>query len=143
MKSRIHRSSKARITSVHERVLTTTVNDIEHIESTTLVGAAIIKLFLQPYANVTTGVAQVAAVLRKPFCAEMPAGTNPPIAPLTMRRVQHEWNQVQLKKKAFNWLDVFKDKLVLSDAVVEKSAYIYRKVSGKRIGYVGGLYPQY
>ena len=30
-------------------------------------------------------------------------------------------------RQAFNWLDVFKDKLVLSDAVVEKSAYIYRK----------------
>ena len=30
-------------------------------------------------------------------------------------------------RQAFNWLDVFKDKLVLSYAVVEKSAYIYRK----------------
>ena len=37
-------------------------------------------------------------------------------------------------RQAFNWLDVFKDKLVLSDAVVEKSAYIYRKAQGKRIG---------
>ena len=37
---------EGRITSVDERVLTTTVNDIEHIESTTLAGAAIIKLFL-------------------------------------------------------------------------------------------------
>src|SRR3977135_2801469 len=43
---------EGRITSVHERVLTTTVNDIEHIESTTLTGTGIIKLFLQPYANV-------------------------------------------------------------------------------------------
>ncbi len=69
---------EGRITSVHERVLTTTVNDIEHIESTTLAGAAIIKLFLQPYANVTTGVAQVAAVSQT-ILRQMPAGTNPPI----------------------------------------------------------------
>ncbi len=69
---------EGRITSVHERVLTTTVNDIEHIESTTLAGAAIIKLFLQPYANVTTGVAQTAAVSQT-ILRQMPAGTNPPI----------------------------------------------------------------
>jgi multidrug efflux pump subunit AcrB len=69
---------EGRITSVDERVLTTTVNDIEHIESTTLSGAAIIKLFLQPYANVTTGVAQVAAVSQT-ILRQMPAGTNPPI----------------------------------------------------------------
>ncbi|HMJ62205.1 MAG TPA: efflux RND transporter permease subunit, partial [Bryobacteraceae bacterium] len=69
---------EGRITSVDERVLTTTVNDIEHIESTTLTGAAIIKLFLQPYANVTTGVAQVAAVSQT-ILRQMPAGTNPPI----------------------------------------------------------------
>ena len=69
---------EGRITSVHERVLTTTVNDIEHLESTTLAGAAIIKLFLQPYANVTTGVAQVAAVSQT-ILRQMPAGTNPPI----------------------------------------------------------------
>ena len=35
-------------------------------------------------------------------------------------------------RQAFNWLDVFKDKLVLSDAVVEKSACIYGK-SRKRL----------
>src|SRR5437764_4383322 len=69
---------EGRITSVYERVLTTTVNDIEHIESTTLNGTAVVKVFLQPYANVTTGIAQVSAVSQT-ILKQMPAGINPPI----------------------------------------------------------------
>src|SRR3954454_12462709 len=69
---------EGRITSVYERVLTTTVNDIEHIESTTLNGTAVVKIFLQPYANATTGVAQVAAVSQT-ILKQMPPGINPPI----------------------------------------------------------------
>ena len=69
---------EGRITSVYERVLTTTVNDIEHIESTTLNGTAVIKIFLQPYANATTGVAQVTAVSQT-ITKQMPPGINPPI----------------------------------------------------------------
>ena len=69
---------EGRITSVYERVLTTTVNDIEHIESTTLNGTAVVKVFLQPYANVTTGVAQVTAVSQT-ILKQMPANINPPI----------------------------------------------------------------
>jgi multidrug efflux pump subunit AcrB len=69
---------EGRITSVYERVLTTTVNDIEHIESTTLNGTAVVKVFLQPYANVTTGVAQVTAVSQT-ILKQMPAGITPPI----------------------------------------------------------------
>ena len=69
---------EGRITSVYERVLTTTVNDIEHIESTTLNGTAVVKIFLQPYASATTGVAQVAAVSQT-ILKQMPAGINPPI----------------------------------------------------------------
>jgi multidrug efflux pump subunit AcrB len=69
---------EGRITSVYERVLTTTVNDIEHIESTTLNGTNIVKIFLQPYANVTTGIAQTTAVSQT-ILRQMPAGINPPI----------------------------------------------------------------
>ncbi|HEX4748987.1 MAG TPA: efflux RND transporter permease subunit [Bryobacteraceae bacterium] len=69
---------EGRITSVYERVLTTTVNDIEHIESTTLNGTAVVKVFLQPYANVTTGVAQTTAVSQT-ILKQMPAAINPPI----------------------------------------------------------------
>ncbi len=69
---------EGRITSVYERVLTTTVNDIEHIESTTLNGTNVVKIFLQPYANVTTGIAQTTAVSQT-ILRQMPAGINPPI----------------------------------------------------------------
>lgn len=69
---------EGRITSIYERVLTTTVNDIEHIESTTLNGTAVVKIFLQPYANVTTGAAQVTAISQI-ILRQMPAGVNPPI----------------------------------------------------------------
>src|ERR1700761_2776083 len=69
---------EGRITSVYERVLTTTVNDIGHIESITLNGTAVVKVFLQPYANVTTGIAQTTAVSQT-ILKQMPANINPPI----------------------------------------------------------------
>jgi multidrug efflux pump subunit AcrB len=69
---------EGRITSVYERVLTTTVNDIEHIESTTLNGTAVVKIFLQPYASAITAVAQVTAVSQT-ILKQMPAGITPPI----------------------------------------------------------------
>src|SRR5438067_7086261 len=53
---------EGRLVSVYERVLTTTVNDIEHIESQSLNGVGVVKIFLQPTANVNTGVSQVTAV---------------------------------------------------------------------------------
>lgn len=51
-----------RITQTHERTLTTTVNDIEHIESQSLGGIAIIKIFFQPNVNIQTAIAQVVSV---------------------------------------------------------------------------------
>jgi multidrug efflux pump subunit AcrB len=69
---------EGRLTSVFERVATTTVNDIEHIESLSLNGTAVVKIFLQPYANVTTGVAQTTAV-GQTILRQMPQGVNPPL----------------------------------------------------------------
>src|ERR1700710_1387424 len=46
-----------RIASQNERSLTTTVSDIEHIESTSLAGISIIKVFFQPTANIQTAIA--------------------------------------------------------------------------------------
>jgi multidrug efflux pump subunit AcrB len=69
---------EGRMISPYERVLTTTVNDIEHIESFSLNGVAINKIFLQPYANVTTGIAQVTAVSQT-ILKQMPLGVNPPL----------------------------------------------------------------
>src|SRR4030088_2721059 len=45
-----------RITTVHERILTTTVNDIEHIESNSYNGISVIKIYLQPSASVPVGI---------------------------------------------------------------------------------------
>src|SRR5277367_3255795 len=51
-----------RIVSVTERALTTTVDNIEHIESQSLYGVAVVKVFLQPTANIQQGIAQITAI---------------------------------------------------------------------------------
>jgi CzcA family heavy metal efflux pump len=66
-----------RITSVYERILTTTVNDVEHIESTSLNGVAVVKVYLQPTADPTAGIAQMSAVSQA-VVRQMPPGTAPP-----------------------------------------------------------------
>ncbi len=66
-----------RITSIYERSLTTTVNDIEHIESQSIDGRAIIKVFFQPGANVNAAVAQVSAI-SQPILRQLPPGSTPP-----------------------------------------------------------------
>lgn len=50
-----------RIVYNHERMISTLVNDIEHIESTAYNGAGVIKVFFQPGASVTDGLAQITA----------------------------------------------------------------------------------
>src|SRR5512147_1083960 len=50
-----------RIAASSERGLTTVVSDIEHIESTSLPGITVIKVFFQPGANIQTAIAQVVA----------------------------------------------------------------------------------
>jgi multidrug efflux pump subunit AcrB len=69
---------EGRITSVYERVLTTLVNDVQHIESTTLNGTAVVRIFLQPNADVTTAIAQVTAVSQTAI-RQMPPGITPPL----------------------------------------------------------------
>src|SRR6201996_7782863 len=67
-----------RIIYNHERTLTTTVNDIEHIESTSYNGTGIIKVFLQPGSSVDAGVAQITAVAQT-ILKQMPPGETPPL----------------------------------------------------------------
>ncbi|ALE57456.1 efflux RND transporter permease subunit [Paraburkholderia sp. SIMBA_055] len=67
-----------RIASVNERSLTTTVNDIEHIESNSLAGITILKVFLQPNANIQTAIAQTVAVEQAQL-KQMPPGATPPL----------------------------------------------------------------
>src|SRR5215472_13833773 len=66
-----------RIVSIHERGMTTTVNDIEHIESQSLSGVAVIKVFFQPHVNIAQAVAQVTAISQVQL-RSLPPGTTPP-----------------------------------------------------------------
>src|SRR5260370_23498440 len=67
-----------RIVSVTERALTTTVDNIEHIESQSLYGTAVVKVFLQPNANIQQVIAQITAVSQTQL-RQLPAGTTPPL----------------------------------------------------------------
>ena len=67
-----------RITAQNERSLTTTVSDIEHIESQTLSGIAVIKIFFQPNANIQTALAQVTAIEQAQL-RQLPPGITPPL----------------------------------------------------------------
>jgi multidrug efflux pump subunit AcrB len=66
-----------RIVTNAERGMTTTVNDIEHIESTSLVGYSIIKVYFHPHANVAQAVAQITAISQVQL-RSLPPGTTPP-----------------------------------------------------------------
>jgi multidrug efflux pump subunit AcrB len=67
-----------RIVSVTERNLTTIVDNIEHIESQSLYGIAVVKVFLQPNASLDRGVAQLTASSQTQL-RQLPAGTTPPL----------------------------------------------------------------
>src|ERR1700732_3348408 len=67
-----------RIVSITERSLTTTVDNIEHIESQSLNGVAVVKVFFQPTANIQQGIAQITAVSQTQL-RQLPAGSTPPL----------------------------------------------------------------
>src|SRR5277367_3358891 len=67
-----------RIIYQYERVLTTTVNDIEHIESQSLNGIGIVKIFFHPGVQIGNAVAQVTAVSQT-LLRQLPQGTTPPL----------------------------------------------------------------
>ena len=67
-----------RIVTVSERSLTTTVNDIDHIESQSLAGVGVIKLYLRPDASVPMAVAQAVANVQTTL-RSLPPGTTAPL----------------------------------------------------------------
>jgi multidrug efflux pump subunit AcrB len=67
-----------RFVTVCERAMTTTVNDIEHIESQSYNGVAVIKVFFHEGAKVEAGVAQVTSICQT-LIRIMPPGTTPPL----------------------------------------------------------------
>jgi multidrug efflux pump subunit AcrB len=68
----------SRIISLQERSLTTIVNDIEHLESQSLNGVAVIKVFFHPGANISTAIAQIAGQSQTQL-KQLPAGTTAPL----------------------------------------------------------------
>ena len=67
-----------RIVSNSERGITITVNDIEHIESQSVNGVGVIKIFFRPQANIQLALSQVTAIVQTTVRG-LPPGTTPPL----------------------------------------------------------------
>lgn len=67
-----------RITSPFQRLLSASVNDIEHIEANTYPGVGIVKIFFQPGVDIATANAQITAASQVAL-RQMPAGIQPPV----------------------------------------------------------------
>jgi multidrug efflux pump subunit AcrB len=67
-----------RVVTPFERALTTTVNDIEHIEASSYNGVGIIKIFFQPNVDIRLANAQVTAISQT-LLKQMPTGATPPL----------------------------------------------------------------
>jgi len=72
------REMEQRITGNSERAVTTLVNDVEHIESQSLNGIAVVKIYFQPNANIQTALAQTTAIVQT-ILRNLPPGTTPPL----------------------------------------------------------------
>src|SRR5882724_6315127 len=69
---------EGRMVTISERAMTTTVNSIEHIESQSLAGVGLIRVFFQPDANIGAAGAEVTAI-NQTLLRSMPPGTTPPL----------------------------------------------------------------
>src|ERR1700740_3527174 len=67
-----------RITAPFERVLTRSVNDVEHIEGKSIAGYGVVKIFFQPGADIRTANAQGTSVAQV-FLKQLPLGATPPL----------------------------------------------------------------
>ena len=67
-----------RIVSQTERAMTTTVNDIDHMESTSLNGVAVVKVYFKPKVQISNAVAQVTAISQT-MLRVLPTGVTPPL----------------------------------------------------------------
>ncbi|MFT4197808.1 MAG: efflux RND transporter permease subunit [Pseudoxanthomonas sp.] len=67
-----------RVVTPYERALTTTVNDVEHVESQSLPGMGVVKIYFQPDVDIRMANAQVTAISQT-LLKQMPAGMTPPL----------------------------------------------------------------
>jgi multidrug efflux pump subunit AcrB len=68
---------EGRIMAPFQRVLTTTVNGVEHIEGSSLNGYGVVKIFFQPGTSIATANAQVTSISQE-ILKQLPPGTTPP-----------------------------------------------------------------
>ncbi len=69
---------RERIVSPYEKALTTTVNDIEHLESQSMNGLAVVKVFFHPNVNISTAISQITSISQF-MLRTLPPGTVPPL----------------------------------------------------------------
>jgi CzcA family heavy metal efflux pump len=69
---------RERIVSPYEKALTTTVNDIEHLESQSMASLSVVKVFFHPKVNISTALSQITAVSQF-MLRSLPPGTVPPL----------------------------------------------------------------
>jgi multidrug efflux pump subunit AcrB len=67
-----------RIVAPYERILSTTVNDVEHIESQSFPGMGVVKIFFQPNVDINAAQAQVTSISQT-ILKQLPSGATPPI----------------------------------------------------------------
>jgi len=67
-----------RIVTPYERTLTTTVNDIQHIEGNSLQGVGVVKIYFQPGADIRLANAQITAISQT-LLKQLPQGATPPL----------------------------------------------------------------
>jgi multidrug efflux pump subunit AcrB len=67
-----------RIVNNFERIVTTVTNDVEHVESQSITGMGVVKVYLQPGASVDGATAQITAAAQTSI-RQMPVGTTPPL----------------------------------------------------------------
>src|SRR5258706_10712078 len=67
-----------RVVTVSERAFTTTVNDIEHMESQSMYGVGVIKVYFHPSAKIELAVAQITSISQT-LLRGLPAGFSPPL----------------------------------------------------------------
>jgi len=69
---------EGRIMAPFERVLTTTVNDVQHIEGRSISGYGVVKIFFQKHADIRTANAQVTSIAQY-ILKQLPPGATPPL----------------------------------------------------------------
>jgi multidrug efflux pump subunit AcrB len=67
-----------RVVNISERAMTTTVNDIEHLESQSFIGTAVIKVYFHPGTSIDAAVAQVTSISQT-ILRVLPSGMTPPL----------------------------------------------------------------